>query len=292
MSLVALAARIVTVKLLTGATLAAGRVYDSALDAIDQRIAAEKVPVLIVFTDDDTRTVEGRDLTNASRQLELVIEAAVASKVTIELPVEGGETEEVETVEIPHTDAGLEIILDMMGRQIMRAFMVDQGPWARLWRRIVLQPGKITVKRGAGSDKGVRFAARQMVITTETLSEPAFGREAEPGFWQDFLAALEGDADQALQPLAAAIRMEIEQPTLVGWRQAMADLGTNAETAGIIGLGPVPTPVAAEPPAAPYPQPDEPLVPVVGFDVGVEGDDEWTLDADAADDALGPEENA
>ncbi|RWX72587.1 hypothetical protein [Mesorhizobium sp. M2A.F.Ca.ET.039.01.1.1] len=270
MSLVALAARIATVKALENATLAAGRVFDSAIDPIDQKIAEEAVPVLIVYTDDDVRTVTGRDLINATRQLDLVVESAVASKVTY---TQGDD--QVEAIEIPFTDAGLELTLNFMDRQIARALLSDQGPWAALWRRIVLQPSKITSKRGGSSEKGVRFAARQMTITAETLSEPGFGAQATE-FWADFLAALESDADPALHKLAAMIRAEIETPTLPAWRQAIAELGVNPSTAQAIGI-------------APLPEGDSVGSPVAVITTNDQDGDDWTLDQAAIDAALEPE---
>lgn len=286
MGLVALALRIATVKTLMNATLAADRVYDSAVDPIDQRISEEAAPVLVIFTEDNQRTVTGRDLRNATHALELVIEAAVASQVMIEAK-EGEPT--FAAVEIPHTDAGLEISLDLIDRQIMRALMVDDGLWPTLWRRIALATPKIITRRGAGADKGVRFAARQHVITVEALSEPGFGAIAEE-FWHDFLAALEADDDPNLPPIAAAVRREIEVPTLVDWRRAIADLGASISTAGAIGIGPLRGVAEPQGENQPYPQPDEEAAPFSGIHVEIDGAPDWTLDGDAAEDALGPED--
>ncbi len=233
MSLVALAARIATVRALSGATLAGSRVYDSAIDPIDQTITEDRAPVLVIITEDDEATPEGRDILNASRQMELVIEVAVASRVAVPNPE--AEEDEIQVIEIPHTDAGLEITINLICRQVMRTLLSDQGPWATLWRRIVLAPSKIQSRRGAGSEKGVRFAARQLTITTETLSEPPTGAVAT-GFWADFLAALEGDAQ--VSGLAPVIRAEIEGPPLPDWRRFLADLGANPVTARAMGFGP------------------------------------------------------
>ncbi len=275
MSLVALAARLITIQALSGATLAGPRVYDSAIDPIDQRITEEAAPVLIVFTEDDASTVTGRDITNASRELDLVIEIAAANRVVLPNPEGQGE---VEMIEIPHTDAGLEIIIDLIRRQAMRVLMSDPGPWPTLWRRIVLAPRKITSRRGAGSEKGAKFAARQIVITTETLAEPGYGAAAA-GFWADFLSALEGASDQGLKNLAPLIRAEIETPSLVEWRRQMAELGANEGTAWAIGLGPVMVdPDPAEEPAG-----------ISEVTVAQDGAADWPLNEEAANDALGPE---
>lgn len=270
MSLVAIAARITTTRALMNATLAAASVHDSAIDPIDQKIADEAMPHIVVFTDDDVRTVQGRDLNSASRQLDLVIEIACAGAVMIE-PPDGGQP--FPAFEIPTTDAGLELTINLIERQTMRVLLSDQGAWPKLWRRIALAPSRITSKRGAGSEKGVRFAAHQIIITTETLSEPGFGA-APDGFWADFIAALEAETDDGLKRLAKAIRAEIESPTLPEWRRAMADLGVNEHTAVAIGIGPL---VAGEQPA-----------PLAEVNVAVENAPDWPLNAQTANDALGP----
>jgi hypothetical protein len=265
MSLVALAVRIATVRALTDATLAGSRVYDSAIDPIDHTITEERAPVIVVLTDDDEQEPEGRDLSNAPRKLDLVIEVAVASRVC----GEDQDGQQAEAIEIPHTDAGLELTINLIGRQINRVLLTDQGPWATLWRRIVLSPQKVTSKRGAGSEKGVRFAARQLVITTETLSEPGFGAPAN-GFWADFLAALETDSDAGLRSLATLIRGEIELPALPEWRQWIAEIGANPVTAEMIGIMPE---------------------PLAGFTAAIDGG-EVPLDPQSVSDVIGPDPNA
>ena len=78
MSLARLAMRIAAARALRGSTLAEGRVYDSAILPIDETIAAERQPILIVTTDDHELEVTGRDLFHGNVSCDLVIEAAIA----------------------------------------------------------------------------------------------------------------------------------------------------------------------------------------------------------------------
>ena len=64
MSLSRLAMRIAAARALKDATLAEARVFDSAIDPIDQTIAETRAPVLIVTTDDHEVETAGRDLTH------------------------------------------------------------------------------------------------------------------------------------------------------------------------------------------------------------------------------------
>ncbi len=133
MSLIPLALRIITVRALQNSTLAGACVFDSAIDPIDQRIKQEAQPVILVYTDDDKQTVAGRDLLNASRELQLTLEFAAATAVSVKVKVEkeNGEEGEEELVsyEIPHTDAGLEATLNLIRRQTFRVLLSDQGKW-------------------------------------------------------------------------------------------------------------------------------------------------------------------
>ncbi|ELT51014.1 hypothetical protein [Brucella intermedia] len=272
MSLVPLALRIITVKALTNATLAGARVFDSALEPVDQKSREEAAPVIVVYTDDDKLNITGRDFLNGERELQLTLEFACAQQVNINVD---GDT--VPAFEIPHTDAGLEVSLNLMRRQAFRVLLTDQGPWARLWRSFALAPSTALARRGAGADKGTRYAAQQVIITTETLSEPAFGKPAE-GVWLELLAALDADPDPGLKQLAKIIRAEIEIPSLPEWRSAIAELGVNAETGDAIGIVPVLNPT----------NPEDSAVKITGATVET-GGESWPLDEQSIGEALGPE---
>ena len=230
MSLARLAMRIAAARALRGTTLAETRVYDSAIAPIDQTIAEERQPILIVTTDDHELQVTGRDLSHGTVSCDLVIEAAIAARVE----VAGGES----VITIPHTDEGMELALDLMEHQVMAALTRERSAWSRVWMKLVPRISRRLSRRGASVEKGVRFAARQIVLTCDLIEAPTDGAAvAEGTTWADVLSVMEDDAD--LEPIARMLRSEIEGAPLADWRRAANMLGIHLETANAIGLGPV-----------------------------------------------------
>lgn len=235
MSLARLAMRLAAARALKGATLAGDRVFDSAIDPIDQTIAETRQPVLIVYTDDQEAEITGRDLMHSRVSCDLVIEAAIAARVEVPMPDgEGGET----SIVIPHTDEGMELVLDIIEHQAVAALTRERSDWSRVWMKLVPKISKRMSRRGASSEKGVRFAARQITITCDLIEAPTDGGSIPAGgTWADLLAVMGADAQ--LGPIADMLRAEIEGDTIAEWRRAANMLGIELETADAIGLGPV-----------------------------------------------------
>ena len=233
MSLARLAMRIAAARALRGSTLAEGRVYDSAIASIDQTIAEERQPILIVTTDDHEMEVTGRDLFHGNVSCDLVIEAAIAARV--EVPA-GDDGESM--IAIPHTDEGMELALDIMEHQIMAALTRERSNWSRVWMKLVPRISRRLSRRGASVEKGVRFAARQIVLTCDLIEAPGDGAAIADGTaWADLLGVMASDAD--LAPIADMLRSEIEGDPLADWRRAANMLGIHIETADALGLGPL-----------------------------------------------------
>jgi len=268
MSLVATAIRFATVRALRDATLAEDRVWDSAIDPIDQTIQAEARPIITVSTDDSEGEIEGRDLLGANPMLALTIEMAVAQKVTIDV----GDGEPATEIVVPHTDAGLELTINLMARQVTRALLVG-NEWSDLWRLFIGGIDKMTTRRGASAEKGVRFAARQIVLHVVPLAEPSFGPIEPGGPWGKLLALMRADSE--LAHLADLIQTEIETPYLPSWRRAAVDLGLRDLGSLSIGIGP-----AVGQPAA-----DEPTPPLSAASVTFPGG-EWVGSEERINDAL------
>ncbi|MFM8748392.1 MAG: hypothetical protein ACKOED_17280 [Aestuariivirga sp.] len=230
MSLARLAMRIASARALRGATLAEGRVHDSAIAPIDQTIAEERQPILIVTTDDHEMEVTGRELFHGNVSCDLVIEAAIAARVEV--------AGEESVITIPHTDEGMELALDLMEHQVMAALTRGRSDWSRVWMKLVPRVSRRLSRRGASVEKGVRFAARQIVLTCDLIEAPTDGAPIAAGTaWADLLAVMA--ADTGLAPVARMLRAEIEGSPLAGWRRAANMLGIHLETADAIGLGPV-----------------------------------------------------
>lgn len=276
MSLARLMMRIAAARAIHGATLAEGRVFDSAVEPLDQTISAERRPIVVVTTDDVETELKGRDLFAGDVACALVFEAAIAARS--EIAGKDGEGDPV-TITIPHTDEGMEFALDLIERQIIRALTNPHSAWAKVWRSFVPRIKGRFSRRGASVEHGVRFAARQIVLTCDLIADPAQGAEvSSTSAWGAALAAFA--ADEALAPLVGVLRAEIEgDEPLADWRRAAAMLGIELEVADALGIGPV------------LDMDDDPE-PLAEIEVDT-GDDQTVIDEDAADgQGYGEDENA
>lgn len=226
MSLASLAIRLATIRALKGRTFAQGNVFDSKMEPLDLVVQDGGFEfVIVVTTDDDNMTVEGRDMRAPDHRLELVIEVAATAKLSVE--AEGGE----EVLTIPATDAGLEASLNLIGWQIMRALQADGGEWGDLWRAMVMNIRDVTSRRGADESRGVRFAARQYVLTLDHIAEPEPGVVPAGGdVWHRAIAMLKDDEE------FAAIGRIVETTVTAGepepWERVRASLGLANDASG------------------------------------------------------------
>jgi hypothetical protein len=75
-----------------------------------------------VTTDDHEIDTAGRDLMHGDTRCELVVEAAIASRVEVSGDV---------SLSIPHTDEGMEIVLDLIEHQVMAALTRERTAWSQ-----------------------------------------------------------------------------------------------------------------------------------------------------------------
>lgn len=237
MSLVALAMRLTLTQALAGKTLAGAAVYDSNVVDLDKLIAKDETKLVItIATDEQEGTFDGYAYDISRRKLDLVIEIAAAQGIVEEIPSEN-ENAPPDTallVEVKPSDAGLEMIVDLIVRQIMATMQAGDG-WADLFRTVAGMPVKFTSKRGAGWEKGPRFAARQIVITYEPLAEPPLG--LPPAFfWARLITKFE-EQEGKLAEYAPLLAKIIEGTPIPEWRQLQADLGLSDDAARAHGAG-------------------------------------------------------
>jgi len=221
--------RIAAARALRDATLAQHRVFDSAVEDIDKTISENRKPILIVTTDEDTGDITGRDLFCGSDNCELVIEMALASKVTV------GEGEAA--IEVPHTDEGMEIMLDMMEHQVVAALLREKTIWSQAWKALVAKVNRRVSRRGASSSNGIRFAARQLMLGCELIASPSSVDQIGPGTaWAQFLTAMA--SDEELAPLGEVLRGMVENDPSLPWEQASDLLGIQHSAARSTGIAP------------------------------------------------------
>lgn len=233
MSLTRLAMRLAAARALRDRTLAGARVFDSAVDPIDQTIAEQRQPLLVLTTDEHALEVSGRDLGSGTHRCDLVIELAIAARV--EVPAEDGQGGQI-TIAIPHTDEGMELTLDLMEHQVVSALTRDDGAWSRAWMMLVPRITRQVSRRGASAENGVRFAARQLTLSCDLIDAPVPGAALPAaGAWSKVLTLME--ADVAIAGIASLIRAEIEGTLVPEWRRAAHALGVPLEVSDGLGLG-------------------------------------------------------
>lgn len=224
MSLVRLGVRVAAVHAIMGRTYAAASVHDSKITPLDELVKESPSPFVIITTDDDDQEMRGRDVNAGPRRLDLVIEFGLASTTT-----DGA-------VEVPHTDAGLEIVIDLMQRQILRALIDEATEFSTVFKRLVTSINGLTSRRGASAEDGVRYAARQMIINVDTLNDPGFGVALDADHPLKALAdLLEGQADTA--NLAALIQSAATGDAIPDYDRLLIDLGMTTTAARGIALG-------------------------------------------------------
>lgn len=232
MSLSRTAARMSAVRALRGATLANSLVFDSAIDPIDAALREHRAPIIIVMTDDDEIEPTGQDIQHGEQGCDLVIEIAVAGRATAE--ADDGEGGSI-TLEIPQTDAGMDLTLDILEFQVTQVLKSAVSPWARAFRAIAARATKRLSRRGVSAD-GTKFAARQIVLTLDLIDTPTGGAEIIAGSaWDVVLSVMDGDTETA--GVADLLRAMIEGAPLADWRRAAGALGVSKEAIFGIGLG-------------------------------------------------------
>lgn len=230
----ALALRTCALRALQGHTLVGQAVSDSTITPIDDALKSSSSPFIVVSTEDMEKSVQGRSVASGSGKIDLVLEIGVAH--FLEVPATNDAEESIQVV-IPQTDGGIEISLDLIERQALRALEIGGGTWGDLFRELCPEYGRLISRRGAGADKGVKFAARQVVIECHTIFEPAFGVAPEEGGpYARWLDALEEDAE--LSALAPAIRATIIGEAIPDWRALGTIVGLTLAEQNALRLGP------------------------------------------------------
>ena len=243
MSIIRAALRLCAVQALRESTWAQNRVMNSHNQPLLEMLEIEKpkdgVPFIVVFTDDDAfepNSIE-HGIYSASRALQLVLEIGVASGVV--------GTKGSTRVQLEHTDASMEMTLDAVQAQALAAIHGDpRNEWGELCRDMIMRILRVTSMRAGGS-KGVKWAARQVVITLDTLADPipGAGNYAADHPVRRFIELAKVQQPAGTYQGAQLLEMILTQypfdTTRASWEQAQAMLGITRRALRGIGIAPL-----------------------------------------------------
>lgn len=224
--LIPLILRFCAAEALRGKTFAEERVYDSSVNALDEFLKDQSSPFIVVSTDEADIGPDVFDVCQVDK-VDLVLDLGVGAKVT----ANNGDVSFV----IPHTDAGTEMAVNILTRQVLRELFEPNsgGDFGKIFRKVASKPSKISVRRGAGAENGVRFSAAQLIISLAPLQEPAFGREPANVFL-DFIQLLRDHPVH--NRIADAIATAFAGEAIPDWKATASALGISDETADAIGI--------------------------------------------------------
>lgn len=236
MSITRMLTRMAAVAALRGSTWADDRVFDSDNTPLSQALTlnAAAKPYIVVYTDSDSRMDQnGTDVYGMSRELNLVLEIGVASKVE-------GKTGE-ETIKTPLTDEGMEMALDMVEDQALAALFGDaQSGWAELLKGLIMRVQRVSGQRGASADRDRRWAARQVSIACDVVSDlPPGVKVPHDHPIQLFVRTSSDYPDAGMQPVADICKAIIGAAPAPKWEQMQAMFGVRRIGLRAAGLAPL-----------------------------------------------------
>lgn len=226
--------RMCAVAALREKTSAGDRVYDSDNSPLIDKLTAETHPYITVFTDNDNRMeLEGMDLYSTQRNLSLSMEFGLASAITAD-----GKTNP--TIHIPYTDQAFEAFVDIMESQIVAALVGDpSSQWGEILKQIVTRVYRMSSRRGGSSDRGTRWAARQLTLVCQTIGDPIPGYVLSSSHPIRQFIALARDTD-GMGPAADLIETMLENVNSPDYRKVQSWLGLSQRGIEATGVAPLP----------------------------------------------------
>jgi hypothetical protein len=236
MSVIRMLSRLCAVAALRGRTWADERVFDSDNTPLSQALMLNEAakPYIVVYTDADNRVdIGGTDLYCVKREMNLVLELGVASKVE-------GATGGVQ-LKTPLTDEGMEIALDMVEEQAISALFGDPiNDWTELLKSLVIRVDRVSGQRGASAERDRRWAARQLTFVCDTLADlpPGVPVPYEHPI-QQFIIVAKNNPEAGMDPASEICAALINRTAAPNWQQVQAMLGVRRLGLRAIGLAPL-----------------------------------------------------
>lgn len=234
MSLIALATRVILVRLLTSRTWARKPVLDSPLDPIEEVLRAADAkpkPVIAVYTSESKGKPVGLETQGGKQN--------VRTAVYVYLPPSKVELPDGVGFAIDNVGSGL--ALSTLGRQIDAAMHLGDTPWLKVWRRFVTCIDEKTSRFVLVEiQSGVKVPCMEVIYELDCVADADFAKPLY-GAWLDLDTLLRADgAGSEGELLADHIKGLIEKPQgLQPYEVFQANFGLTDAAFEATGLAPL-----------------------------------------------------
>jgi len=217
-------------------TWAEARVFDSDNRPLIEALQPDGQgrPYIVVFTDADNHVDVTDGVYSSTRNLQLTLEMGVASAML----VKGSDNVQIN---FPNTDKAMELGLDILHAQAMAALFGDaQSAFGELIRDLSIKIIRITSPRGGRTEKGLRYAARQVTATLDVVSDPPPGvvfPETHP--INRFLKMAQDKNIPGVVDASELLQSVLGHTTYPSWQVAQQWLGMRKAGIRSIGLAPL-----------------------------------------------------
>lgn len=247
MSILRAAIRACAVAALRDRTWAENRCFDSDMTALaDAVYGGPPQPYIVVYTDtDNLQPVTGAEVYNGDdRMLNVVLEIGVANAIK-------GENNNI-ILQFAATDQGMELAVDMVASQCVAALWGDPASqWGGIFKQLCYRIRRMSSMRGGQAQDGVRFAARRLTFTVNTIYDipPGIVPDSTHPLMQ-FISMAQGNPIFGVTDVGSIINGMLSTTAAPTWEQAQAYLGmTQASVEAIQAPGvPLPYPYIEQPP--------------------------------------------
>ncbi|RWM29407.1 hypothetical protein [Mesorhizobium sp.] len=235
MSLIALATRVVLVRLLTGRTWAQDPVLDSPLDPIEEILRAANrapKPVIAVYTSESKGKPVGLETQGGKQNVRTAIYVYLPPSA-VTLP---------DGVAFSIDNVGSALALSTIGRQIDAAMHLGDTPWLKVWWRFVTCIDDKTSRFVLVEiQSGVKVPCMEVIYELDCVADADFAKPLY-GAWLELDTLLRADGDGTEgEMLADHIKSLIENPTgLQPYQVFQANFGLTDAAFEATGLAPLP----------------------------------------------------
>lgn len=236
MSLVSLGVRLIAARLLQNQTLAENQIQNSPIDPLsdwDPESDEASKPWIVIYSTERDLKVNGRQTGGTMTKLKVAFNIALPPEMVV-FKDENGE----DMLTVKTGDTGGAMVLDIVARQIERAFHFGDQAWLDVWNKFVFD--YIGVESRAlvyEIKKVIEVPVLSVVYTLSCIPEPPFGNDPTIA-WSMLIAQMRTEPEY--EGVAGLIESLIAEPgDLANWEKVRHSLGWSEDDAKAAGVASV-----------------------------------------------------